>query len=181
MFSEVPNPKTPKLHQPDFVVHYKRKDIAPPFPSMHSYMVFLGASCSGKASLLLSTLNHRKLFKKAFHTIFVSFTSVSEESSIFLDLPEDQVCNELDHNTQEEIYNKILHLSSEKYDSLIVLDDMTSELKNPQLLRIFNTVIHNRRHLQTSVFTVVQIYNSIPLSNRKTINYLIMYKKNKQK
>ena len=91
------------------------------------------------------------------------------------------MCNELDHNTQEEIYNKILHLSSEKYDSLIVLDDMTSELKNPQLLRIFNTVIHNRRHLRTSVFTVVQIYNSIPLSNRKTINYLIMYKKNKQK
>ena len=78
------------------------------------------------------------------------------------------------------INNRILHLSSEKYDSLIVLDDMTSELKNPQLLRL-NTIINNRRHLRTSVFTLVQVYNSIPLSNRKTINYLIMYKlKNKK-
>ena len=89
--------------------------------------------------------------------------------------------NELDYNTLEEIYSRILHLSSEKYDSLIVLDDMTSELKNPQLLRLFNTIINNRRHLRCSVFTLVQVYNSIPLSNRKTINYLIMYKlKNKK-
>ena len=110
-----------------------------------------------------------------------SFTSLSEESNIFLDLPEDQVYNELDYNTLEEIYNRILHLSSEHYDSLIVLDDMTSELKNPQLLRLFNTIINNRRHLRCSVFTLVQVYNSIPLSNRKTINYLIMYKlKNKK-
>ena len=94
MFSEVPNPKTPKLHHPDFIIDYKLKDIAPPFPSMHSYMVFLGASRSGKTSLLLSILNHCKLYKKAFHTIFVvmpihSFTSLSEESNIFPHLPED--------------------------------------------------------------------------------------------
>ena len=51
MFTEVPNPKTPKLHHLDFLVDYKLKDIAPPFPSIHSYMVFLGASRSGKTSL----------------------------------------------------------------------------------------------------------------------------------
>ena len=149
MFTETPNPKTPKLQHPEFFVDYKLKDVSPPFPSLHSYIVFLGASRSGKTSLLLSILNHRKLNKKTFHTIFVVmpihyFTSLSEESNLFLDLPEDQVYNELDYNTLEEIYNRILHLSSEQYDSLIVLDDMTSELKNPQLLRLFNTIINNR-------------------------------------
>ena len=113
MFTEVQNPKTPKLQHPNFLVDYKLKDISPPFPNMHSYIVFLGASRSGKTSLLLSILNHRKLYKKAFHTIFVvmpihSFTSLSEESNIFLDLPEDQVYNELDYNTLEEIYSGIL-------------------------------------------------------------------------
>ena len=44
MISEIPNPNTPKLHHPDFLVGYKLKDVSPPFPSMHSYIVFLGAS-----------------------------------------------------------------------------------------------------------------------------------------
>ena len=43
---------------------------------MHSYMVFLGTSRSGKMSLLLSILNHRKLYKKAFHTIFVGWKDI---------------------------------------------------------------------------------------------------------
>ena len=77
----------------------------------------------------------------------MSYTSLSEESNRFLDLPEAQVYNQLDDDTLEEIHNRILHFSSEKYDSLGVLDDMTSQLKNPQLLRLFNTIINNRQHL----------------------------------
>ena len=72
MFTEIQNPKTPKLQHPNFLVDYKLKDISPPFLSMHSYMVFLGAGRSGKTSLLLHILNHCKLYKKAFHTIFFS-------------------------------------------------------------------------------------------------------------
>ena len=53
---------------------------------------------------------------------------------------------------------------------------MTSELKNPQLLSLFNMINNNQRYLWTSVFTLVQVYNSIPLRNRITSNYLIMYK-----
>ena len=45
--------------------------------------------------------------------------------------------------------------------SLIGLDDITSEFKNPHLLG--------------------QVHNSLPLINRKTIYYLLMYKLKKQK
>ena len=69
MFTEIQNPKTPKLQHPNFLVDYKLKDKSPPFPNMHSYIVFLGASRSGKTSLLLSILHHRKLYKGFLHDI----------------------------------------------------------------------------------------------------------------
>ena len=49
-------------------------------------------------------------------------------------------------------------------------------MKNPSFLRLFNTLINNRCHLHLTIRTLVQTYNSIPLSNRKTINFLILFK-----
>ena len=89
-------------------------------------------------------MNHQQQKQLDIVKSMHSLTAVSEERNIFLDLLEDQVYNKLDYYTLEEIYNKILYLSSEKYDSLIVLDNMTSELKNPHLLHPFNTIINNR-------------------------------------
>ena len=43
----------------------------------------------------------------------LSLTSLSEEGNACLDLPEDQLYDELDYNTLEEIYSRILHLSAE--------------------------------------------------------------------
>ena len=56
-----------------------------------------------------------------------------------------------------------------------------SALKNPQLLKLFNQIISNRRHYKCSIWCLSQVYNAIQLSNRKTINYLVLYKlKNKK-
>ena len=47
MFSVEQNPKAPKLQHPSFVVDHKLKEVSPPFPSVHSYVVFSAASKSG--------------------------------------------------------------------------------------------------------------------------------------
>ena len=112
-------------------------------------MIFSAASWSEKTSFMLSILNHCKLHKKAFHTIFVimpihSLTSIKEDENILLDLPEDQLYNKLDYDTLNDIYHRVLHLLSDGYDSLIIIDDMTSALKNLQLLKLFNQIISNR-------------------------------------
>ena len=105
-----------------------------------------------------------------------SLTSIKEDENILLDLPDDQIYNELDYDTLSEIYHRILHLSSEGYDSLIIIDDMMSALKNPQLLKLFNQIISNRRYYKCSIWCLSQVYNAIQLSNRKTINILISFK-----
>ena len=65
---------------------------------------------------MLSILNHRKLYKKAYHTIFVvmpvhSLTSIKEDENILLDLPDDQLYNELDYDALSETEYYIFHLN----------------------------------------------------------------------
>ena len=48
MFSVEQNPKAPKLIHPTFTVDHKLKEISPPFPSVHSYMVFVQHRAQGK-------------------------------------------------------------------------------------------------------------------------------------
>ena len=48
---EEKNTKAPDIKRPHFVVDYKIKNIVKPFPEQASYIVFCGASRSGKSSL----------------------------------------------------------------------------------------------------------------------------------
>ena len=59
---------------------------------------------------------------------------------------------------------------------MLLIDDFASKLKNGDLLKLLNSLINNRRHLRLSVIMAVQTYKSIPLSNRKTINILVLFK-----
>lgn len=175
--TEVQNHNAVKLKTPEFVVDYEFKKIPKPFPSKASYMVFVGASRSGKTSLMLSLLRNKKMYYKAFHHIIVVMPTHSMHSmqeNIFESVS--NVYNDLDFETLTDIYAHISVYAEDEEDTLLIIDDFASELKNPSLLRLFNTLINNRRHLRLSVWTIVQTYNSIPLSNRKTINYLILFK-----
>ena len=41
-FTEIENIYPPRLKNPHFIVNYAFKDVAKPFPSVASYMVFVG-------------------------------------------------------------------------------------------------------------------------------------------
>ena len=51
-FKEIINTNAPKLKTPHFVIDHKVKDVEKPFPSVASYIVYVGKSRSGKRSLL---------------------------------------------------------------------------------------------------------------------------------
>ena len=74
------------------------------------------------------------------------------------------------------IYNQIIAYAPEEEDKLLLIDDYASELKNRDLLKLLSSLVNNRHHLRFSIWMSVQTYKSIPLSNRKTINVLILFK-----
>ena len=58
---------------------------------------------------------------------------------------------------------------------------MMSALKNPQLLKLSNQIISNCRHYKISLWCLTQVYNTIDISNRKTINYLVLQKQKQER
>ena len=166
--TEIENDEKVRLTVPKFVVDYEFKHIPKPFPSVSSYMVFVGASRSGKTSLMISLLTNKKMYKQAFDNIITVIPTHSRRSiadNIFDTISNDKQYDELNLEILINIYEKVQDYSNDEMDSLLIIDDFTSELKNPSFLRLFNTLINNSRHLRLSICTFVQTYNSIPLSN----------------
>lgn len=176
---EIKNPEALSLHPPTFVCDTIIRHVPAPWPSMASYIVITGPSRSGKTSLLVNLLTNKKLYKQAFENVILvmpqhSITSLKR--NIFEGLPPEKIFNDLTYNTIENIYHQVQDYSSDDENTLLILDDVTSNLKNPDLLKFLNMLVCNRRHLRLTIIMLVQFYNSIPLSNRKTITHLIMFK-----
>ena len=88
MITEIPAQKIPKLKLPEYVIYNKLGNITPPWPSYHSFLMFVGKSKSGKSSLLTALLTHHQLYKKNVENIIIcipiySFTSMAEDSNPF--------------------------------------------------------------------------------------------------
>ena len=101
---------------------------------------------------------------------------MDEKDNPFLALDPEKIYHEFNYEILEHIYNQIIDYASNEEDTMLLIDDFASELKNGDLLKLLNSLINNRRHLRLSVIMSVQTYKSIPLSNRKTINILVLFK-----
>ena len=100
--AEIENKDPPKLKNPHFIVDYTFRDLANPFPSVASYIVFVGKSRSGKSSLITFILTNRRVNRNAFHNILVciprhSFHSMSEKDNPFLALSSEKVYHEFNY------------------------------------------------------------------------------------
>jgi len=169
-------------------------DIPQPLPNQSFYMVFVGPPRSGKTSIAVSLLstkkskknNKKSIYRGVFDNIIVVAPKNSLKSlkkNIFENLDEDKIYNDLDYETLETIYDKILEYREEddENNTLLYIDDMASSLKNAELLKFFNKIVSNRRHLRVSIMLITQYLNSIPLSNRRLISHIFLYKCNNKK
>ena len=179
-FHEIHNDQAPKLKTPHFVVDHEFKHVEKPFPSVASYMVFVGKSRSVKSSLITSLLTSRRVYRNAFHNVIIvipkhSFQSMSPEDNPFLALAKEKVYHDFNFTILDHIFNQVMGYAEEEEDTLLLIDDYASELKNGDVLKLLNSLVNNRRHLHLLIWMSVQMYKSIPLSNRKTIYYLILF------
>ena len=63
--TEEKNSEAPDLKHPRFVVDHSVKHVVKPYPEQASYIVFCGASQSGKLSLMTSNLINFSMYKHA--------------------------------------------------------------------------------------------------------------------
>ena len=75
--------------------------------------------------------------------------------------------NELDEETLKNIINQISDWSNENENTVIVIDDFATSLKNKAVTCLINQIAANRRHYKTSIILSVQWLNSIAFQIHK--------------
>lgn len=162
------------------------KQIPEPLPNTAHYMVSCGPPRSGKTSALISLLTQTgpAIYRKAFNNIMVIMPPASRaslKSDPFDTIDERKVFGELTPEVLDEVEAFAKGMMEENKTSLLYVDDMAASLKNNDLLKKWNTLINNRRHLRLSIWCIVQTYKSIPLSNRRTITHMMLFKPNNRR
>lgn len=167
-------------------------DIPEPLPNKNFFMCFVGKPRSGKTSTAISLLSQKKNKKKKTKSIYRGVfdnilvvcpknSLLSLKKNVFETLDDDKIFYDLNYETLENIYEKINNYRDNDEQTLLYIDDMASSLKNNDLLQLFNKLICNRRHLKLSCMFITQYLNSIPLSNRKLISHIFLWKCNNKK
>jgi len=180
--TELQNRQLSKLKPIKFKCDKKLGCIPKPLPNLTSFMVFIGLPRSGKTSLMVSLLTSRKprIYRGVFDNIILvmpSHSIASLKHNPFKDLDENKIYNELNFENLSQIFEQIQEYADEDENTVLIIDDMTSELKNGDIQNLLAQIIQNRRHLHVSIWILSQNYLSIPLTPlRKLINYLIFFK-----
>ena len=65
------------------------------------------------------------------------------------------------------------------HKSLVIMDDVSSALKDKEVQRYLRIIGKNRRHLKTTVICLLQSYFDMPLAVREQATNLIVFKCNK--
>lgn len=157
-------------------------DVPPPLPNQSMFTAFLGPPRSGKSSLatsLLVTVKPQKLYSGIFSNVFyivplASFNSFKDNP--FKSLSRDKLKHEFTSEVLQEIVERCEDYAKQKKDTLIIIDDFMSELKNVELRKNLEKLVANRRHIRANLWIISQSYRAIPLSTRKLLSSVYLFR-----
>jgi len=176
-----------ELTIPKFTVDVQFPNVPTPLPNQSFYMCAIGPPRSGKSSLitsLLTTSSPQKIYNGTFEHIYYfcpegSFNSMDPNPYKALD--PSKIKFEFNSETFGEVLAKVEESAKKKENSLIILDDFSANLKDVLLRKDIEKAINNRRHKRLSIINIAQTYRAIPLSVRKLITHLFLFKVNNLK
>ena len=176
-----------QLKMPTFSVDNTYQNVPDPLPKQSMFMAFIGAPRSGKSSLataLLTTSSPKKVYNGVFDDVYLIVPLASYNSmnnNPFNSLHPSKRIHEFNKEILDGIVEKLEVASKKKQLSLIIIDDYMSELKNMDLRKSLERLVANRRHLLCSVWVISQTYIAIPLSTRKMLSDVVMFRSNNMK
>ena len=171
------------------------KQLAPnipvPLPNYSGFsMVIVGASGSGKTTLLYSIMSKGKLkgvrqsYKGVFDKVYIISPTIGKESiknDPFKPLPEKQIWRTLTLDGLEELDDELEDNRKDKLNSIVILDDVGSQIrKSAAIDKKLTSMIQNRRHQYTSYITLLQRFRDAGTGIRANLSHFISFRpKNK--
>ena len=151
-----------------------------------------GSAGQGKTTLLLSLMTQKskknepkKSYRKLFDRILICSPTLGQGTSLkkdpFKDIPEDQKWKTFNNQTMAEIMDRIDENHEEEENTIVIFDDVTSELrKHAQAEKQLNWLFMNRRHKNCSIFILVQKYKAIPTGVRANFSHFTFFRPKNQ-
>ena len=149
-------------------------------------LAIVGRCSSGRSVVVQSFLKKKNQYRKAFDNVFV----IAPENSlgafkhcVFKNHDEDKMYHELTCEVLDDIAAKVEASNSEadgdapddQRHSLVVIDDMQSYLKQPDIEKCLLHHMSSYRHRQASYWLVVQSWFSIPRRIRNVTRAIIQF------
>jgi hypothetical protein len=162
--------------------------IKEPVPNTAFFWAFIGSAGSGKTSLMVHLLSDKECYKKQFNHVHLiapetSMASLSDKNNIWKNHPADKIHNDLSWGVLDTIHQKCKDRATGKprENTLLVIDDMAAHLKDHSVENKLREMVFNRRHIGLSIMMLVQNYNSMPLTLRKTLSHFSVFKPRNKK
>jgi hypothetical protein len=163
------------------------ENITDPLPNTAFFGAIIGSAGSGKTSLLINFLTQKDMYAKAFdhvHLICPKASMKSIKDDIWENHPADKIHNSLDGMTIDKLIKlgeERKHAKPKAQNTLVIIDDMTVFLKQKDIEAKLREMVYNRRHIHISIFILVQSYNAMPLTLRKTLSHFWLFKPRNKK
>ena len=160
------------------------KGILNPLPSSSFNFVYIGASNSGKTNLLYSLLKGGKKnrvrhgYRKVFNHVIVCSPSMgSAKNDIFEGLDDEKKWEEFNMDFLNFVNDNTSIASENNETTLIVLDDVGSQLRKKQNIeKALVSMMQNRRHRMLSCMMIVQQYKNLPTGIRSNLTHAAIFR-----
>ena len=189
--SELPNAKLKVHNTPNNLDKPLAPDLPEPLPNYSGFsMLICGASGSGKTTLLYSIMSKskkkgvRQSYKGLFDRVYIISPTMAKDSmknDPFKTIPEDQVWRSLTKDALDELDDMLDDNRAEGLNSIVILDDVGSQLrKSAAIDKKLTSMIQNRRHQYCSYITLLQRFRDAGTGIRNNLSHFISFRpKNK--
>ena len=175
---EKPNLKRVKMNVDDIIDEKIMKyPMSADLFSRTSFNVILGKMGQGKTSLITNFV--KTIFKKCFEHMIV-FIPTGSRKSIENDiygkhLPDADLYDALTADNLDEVIEKIEESADNGENTLLIIDDFQSALKDPDVLARLQKIVTRMRHMRTTIFILQQNFQKMAKFLRELVTNVITF------
>lgn len=175
---EKPNLKKVKMNVDDVIDEKIMKyPMSADLFSRTSFNIILGKMGQGKTSLITNFV--KTIFKKCFEHMIV-FIPTGSRKSIENDiygkhLPDADLYDALTADNLDEVIEKLEENADNEENTLLIIDDFQSALKDPDVLARLQKIVTRMRHMRTTIFILQQNFQKMAKFMRELVTNVITF------
>lgn len=164
----------------------KGRSIAAPLMSSSHFYIISGASGSGKSNLIVNLLKSTKTtkdkkHKKSYRNMFDNIILVSPSASTIKDSPLENISDDQKFNSlNEDVFDMVDSVTEDSVEddkhTLLILDDVSSQLRLKENEKLLTQLVKNRRHLNLSIWVVGHKVTDLSPALRSNANLIFLFK-----